>query len=200
MIKPKALSHLADALSELPGIGKKMAQRIAFHVLKMPQKDVQKLARALLDASQNVGSCSICFGASEGEICQVCSDESRDKSMICVVEEPSDVFAVEKAGAYRGVYHVLRGAIAPLDGIGPEDLKVKELQDRLSAGGVVEVVVATDLDLEGEATAMYIARALKGLGAKVTRIAHGIPLGADLEFADEVTLGKSFEGRREMEA
>lgn len=199
MIKPKAISHLADELSKLPGIGRKMAQRIAFHILKMPQKEVQKLAKALLDASQKVGSCSVCFGASEGEVCKICSDESRDRSLICAVEEPSDVFAVERAGNYRGVYHVLQGAIAPLDGIGPEDLKIKELLDRVNAGGVAEVVVATDLDLEGEATAMYLAKALKEFGLKVTRIAHGIPLGADLEFTDEVTLGKSIEGRREME-
>jgi len=188
---------LIDELGRLPGIGPKSAQRIAFHLLKMPVDDAGRLARAITDAKAKVRFCARCFNVSEGELCTICTDERRDTTVICVVEEARDIIAVEKTGEYRGQYHVLLGAISPIEGIGPEQLKVKELLVRLE--GVDEVILCTNPNIEGEATALYLARLLKPIGLIVSRIASGLPVGGDLEYADELTLGRALEGRRTVE-
>lgn len=198
MYCPKALSDLIKELSKLPGIGEKTAQRLAFHILKSPNQKAEKLAEAILEVKKSITYCSVCCNIAEEDPCKVCSDPGRDHSLICVVEEPNDVFAIEKTKGYNGVYHVLLGALSPLDGIGPEDLKIKELLSRLEENRVKEIIIATNLSMEGEATSMYLAKLIKPLGIKVTRIAHGLPVGGDLVYADEVTLGKSIEGRRDM--
>ncbi len=190
------LAVLIDELSKLPGIGPKSAQRLAFYLLKAPAEEAKRLAAAIIDVKDKVRFCSICYNVSIGETCGVCSDPRRDKSVICVVEEARDVVALERTKGFKGLYHVLQGAISPIDGIGPEDIRVKELLGRLD--GVSEIVIATNPNIEGEATAMYIAKLVKPLGVKVTRIASGLPVGGDLEYADEVTLGRALEGRREM--
>ncbi len=191
---------LIDELGRLPGIGPKSAQRIAFHLLKLPAEDATRLARAIEEAKAKVTFCTRCFNVSEGIECSICSDPRRDASMVCVVEEPRDIVAVEKTGEFKGRYHVLQGAISPIEGIGPEQLRVRELLARLEPEGVTEVILATNPNIEGEATAMYLARLLKPLGFRVTRIASGLPVGGDLEYADEVTLGRALEGRRDVEA
>jgi recombination protein RecR len=187
---------LIDELGRLPGVGPKSAQRIAFHLLKLPPDDANRLARAITEAKAKVRFCVECFNVSEHELCGICADQQRDTSIICVVEESRDIVAVEKTGEYRGRYHVLLGAISPLEGIGPEQLKVKELLGRLT--GVTEVILCTNPNIEGEATALYLARLIGPLGVAVTRIASGLPVGGDLEYADELTLGRALEGRRSM--
>ena len=191
---------LIDELGRLPGIGPKSAQRIAFHLLKLPADDANRLARAITDAKARVTFCQRCFNVAEGPLCTMCTDDRRDPSVVCVVEDARDIVAVEKTGEFRGRYHVLLGAISPIDGIGPEQLKVRELLSRLEPEGVREVILCTNPNIEGEATAMYLARLLKPLGLRVTRIASGLPVGGDLEYADELTLGRALEGRREVDA
>ena len=190
---------LIDELGRLPGIGPKSAQRIAFHLLKLPADDAQRLARAILDAKAKVTFCERCWNVAEGPLCTICADERRDTTVVCVVEEARDLVAIERTGEFRGRYHVLLGAISPIEGIGREQLKVRELLTRLGPEGVQEVIVCTNPNIEGEATALYLARLLKPLGVKVTRIASGLPVGGDLEYADELTLGRALEGRRELD-
>jgi recombination protein RecR len=192
------IQDLIDELSRLPGIGPKSAQRLAFYLVKAPAQDARRLAEALVAAKERVRFCRECFCVSEGELCRVCRDPGRDATVICVVEESKDQAAVEKAGVIKGRYHVLGGAISPLEGIGPDDLRVQELLDRVQRDGVQEAILATNPNLEGNATAMYVAALLKPLGVRVTRLASGLPVGGDLEYADEVTLGQALEGRREM--
>jgi recombination protein RecR len=191
---------LVDELGRLPGIGPKSAQRIAFYLLKAAPEDAKRLAQAVVEAKERVSWCRRCFNFAEGELCVYCRDERRDPSVLCVVEEPRDIVAVERTQEYHGRYHVLLGAISPIEGVGPEQLKIKELLARLNDEGVQEVILATNPNIEGEATAMYLARLLKPLGLRVTRIASGLPVGGDLEYADEVTLGRALEGRREVDA
>jgi recombination protein RecR len=192
------IQDLIDELARLPGIGPKSAQRLAFYIVKAPTEDARRLAEALVAAKERVRFCRECFSVSEGELCRVCRDPGRDQTVICVVEESKDQAAVEKAGVIKGRYHVLGGAISPLEGIGPDDLRVQELLDRVERDGVQEVILATNPNLEGNATAMYVAALLRPSGVKVTRLASGLPVGGDLEYADEVTLGQALEGRREM--
>lgn len=182
----------------MPGIGPKSATRLAYHVLAMDKQQSRELVEAITEAKEKIGYCSICFNLTDRDPCQVCQSEERNSGQICVVEEPQDVAAMERTREYRGLYHVLHGSLSPLDGVGPDELRIKELLMRMQTGDVQEVIMATNPDVEGEATAMYIARLLKPLGLKVTRIAHGLPVGGDLEYADEVTLSKAFENRREM--
>jgi recombination protein RecR len=190
------VQDLIDELGRLPGVGPKGAQRIAFHLLGTDPVDVRRLASVLVEITERVRFCRVCGNVSVEEECRICRDPRRDPSVICVVEEPKDVAAIEKIREFRGRYHVLGGAISPIDGIGPEDLRTKELMTRLADGGVTELILATDPNLEGEATATYLARLVKPLGLRVTRPASGLPVGGDLEYADEVTLGRAFEGRR----
>ena len=192
------IQDLIDELSRLPGIGPKSAQRLAFYMVKAPPQDAKRLAEAILAAKERVRFCRECFSVSEGELCRICRDPGRDPTVICVVEESKDQAAVEKAGVIKGRYHVLGGAISPLEGIGPDDLRVQELLDRVGRDHVEEVILATNPNLEGNATAMYVAGLLKPLGVTVTRLASGLPVGGDLEYADEVTLGRALSGRREM--
>jgi recombination protein RecR len=192
------IQDLIDELARLPGIGPKSAQRLAFHIVKAPAPDANRLAEAIVAAKERVRFCRECFSVSEGELCRICRDPGRDTSIICVVEESKDQAAIEKAAVVRGRYHVLGGAISPLEGIGPDDLRVQELLDRVGRNGVREVILATNPNLEGNATAMYVAGLLKPLGVTVTRLASGLPVGGDLEYADEVTLGQALEGRREI--
>jgi recombination protein RecR len=189
---------LIDELGRLPGIGPKSAQRIAFHLLKVPADDVRRLADALVEAKDKVRFCSRCWNVADADLCPICSDERRDASVVCVVEEARDIVALERTGEFRGRYHVLLGAMSPLEGIGPEQLKVKELFARIEPEGIREVILCTNPNTEGEVTAMYLARMLQPFGVKVTRIASGLPVGGDLEYADELTLGRALEGRREV--
>lgn len=192
------LQRLIEEFRRLPGIGQKSAQRIAFHVLRNSRDDAARLAQAMLDVKDNLGICAECNNISDGELCSYCRDPHRDRTQVCVVEEPHNVLPIETTRTFEGIYHVLHGAISPLRGIGPEQLKIKGLLDRISNGDVKEIILATNPTVEGEATAVYLSRLLKPLGLKVTRIAMGIPVGSDLEFADEVTISKSLENRREM--
>jgi recombination protein RecR len=192
------LQRLIDEFRRLPGIGQKSAQRIAFHVMRSPRDNAAALATALLDVKDNLGFCKECNNISDAEICSYCRDPHRDKSSICVVEEPHNILPIETTRSFSGVYHILHGSISPLRGIGPEQLRIKGLLDRISEGGASEIILATNPTVEGEATAVYLSRLLKPLGVKVTRIAMGIPVGSDLEYADEVTMLKSLENRREM--
>ena len=193
------VQDLIDELGRLPGIGPKSAQRIAFHLLKLPVQDASRLARAIDEMKARVTFCGRCFNVSEGPECEICADPRRDTNVVCVVEEPKDIVAVERTGEYRGRYHVLQGAISPIEGIGPDQLKVRELVARLEPEGITEVILCTNPNIEGEATAMYLARLLRPLGLEVTRIASGLPVGGDLEYADELTLGRALEGRRRVE-
>ena len=193
------VQDLIDEFGRLPGIGPKSAQRIAFHVLAAEPVDIRRLAELLLEVKEKVRFCRVCGNVAEDEECRICRDPRRDHSVLCVVEEPKDVVAVEKTREFRGRYHVLGGAISPIEGIGPDDLRVKELMQRLADGDVTELILATDPNLEGEATATYLARLVKPMGLKVTRLASGLPVGGDLEYADEVTLGRAFEGRRALD-
>jgi recombination protein RecR len=195
---PEPLARLIEHLQKLPGIGAKSAQRLAFHILRAPRDEAEQLCEAVRDVKDRVSHCSICNHITEVDPCRFCADEARDHRLICVVEEPQNVTAVEKTRDFRGTYHVLMGALSPLQGIGPDDLKIKGLVERVGGGGVEEVILATNPNVEGEATAIYLARLLKPLGVRVTRIAMGIPVGSDLEYADEITMGKAMEGRREL--
>ena len=190
------VQDLIDELGRMPGVGPKSAQRIAFHLLKLSRDDALRLAHAITEVKDKVAFCERCFNVAEGPQCGICADERRDVHVICVVEEPRDIVAVEKTHEFKGRYHVLQGAISPIEGIGPDQLKVKELLTRLDPEGITEVILCTNPNIEGEATAMYLARLLKPLGIKVTRIASGLPVGGDLEYADELTLGRALEGRR----
>jgi recombination protein RecR len=190
------VQDLIDELGRLPGIGPKSAQRIAFHLLAAEPADVRRLVQALTEVKDKVRFCSTCGNVSQEELCRICQDPRRDPAVLCVVEEPKDVVAIEKTREFRGRYHVLGGAISPIDGIGPDDLRTRELMARLADGAVTEVIIATDPNLEGEATATYLARLLRPMGLRITRIASGLPVGGDLEYADEITLGRAFEGRR----
>jgi recombination protein RecR len=193
------VQDLIDELGRLPGVGPKSAQRIAFYLLKSSKEDALRLSRAITEVKDRISFCRRCYNVAEGEVCQLCSDDRRDASVVCVVEEPRDIVAVEKTGEYSGLYHVLQGAISPIEGIGPEQLRVRELLARIETESVAEVILCTNPNLEGEATAMYLARLLSPLGMKVTRIASGLPVGGDLEYADELTLGRALEGRRQVD-
>jgi recombination protein RecR len=195
---PEPLARLVDELRRLPGIGQKSAQRLAFHVLKSPGDEVERLADALRDVKARVAHCSVCSHITDADPCAFCTAPDRDRRLICVVEEPQNVEAIEKTRHFNGLYHVLMGALSPLQGVGPDDLRIKGLLARVAEGGVEEIVLATNPTVEGEATAIYLARLLKPLGARVTRIAMGVPVGSDLEYADEITVGKAMDGRREM--
>jgi recombination protein RecR len=192
------LARLIEELSKLPTIGPKTAQRLAFHMLSMDPGDAEALAEAILEARRRIRNCSVCANMTETDPCALCTNAQRDQSVICVVENPRDVAAMERSREFRGVYHVLQGAISPLDGVGPDDLRIAELLRRLADGAVREVIIATNPRVEGEATALYLSKVIKPLGVKVTRIAHGLPVGGDLEYADEVTLARALEGRREL--
>jgi recombination protein RecR len=194
------LQSLVDELGRLPGIGPKSAQRIAFHLLKVAPEDAHRLADSIMAVKEKVTLCPRCFNVAEGDLCSICTDTRRDGALLCVVEDPRDIVAVEKTLEFRGRYHVLQGALSPIEGIGPEQLRVRELLERLEPEGITEVILCTNPNLEGEATAMYVARLLKPLGLTVTRIASGLPVGGDLEYADELTLGRALEGRREVDA
>jgi len=193
------VQDLIDELGRLPGVGPKSAQRIAFHLLDADPIDVRRLAEVLIEVKEKVRFCLVCGNVAEAERCRICSDARRDPSVLCVVEESKDVVAIERTREFRGRYHVLGGAISPIDGIGPDELRVKELMQRLADGAITEVILATDPNLEGEATATYLTRMLRPLGLRVSRLASGLPVGGDLEYADEVTLGRAFEGRRTVE-
>lgn len=195
---PEPISKLIDSFMKLPGIGPKTAARLAFHILTMKEDTVLTFSKALVDAKRNLGYCSTCGHITDVDPCHICADKSRDGSMICVVQDPKDVIAIEKMRDYNGMYHVLHGAISPMDGIGPEDINVSSLLVRLQDETVQELILATNPTIEGEATAMYISRLVKPSGIRTTRIAHGLPVGGDLEYADEVTLSKALEGRREL--
>jgi len=192
------LARLIQELKRLPGIGQKSAQRIAFHVLRVPREDAERLSQAVVDVKDKLGICTVCNNISDAEVCNYCRDTHRDHTVICVIEEPHNILPIETTRQFEGVYHVLHGSISPLRGIGPEQLRIKNLLDRIQAGEVREIILATNPTIEGEATAVYLSRLLKPLGMTVTRIAMGIPVGSDLEFADEVTMTKSLENRREM--
>jgi recombination protein RecR len=194
------VQDLIDELGRLPGIGPKSAQRVAFHLLKLPAEDASRLAQAILQVKERITFCTRCFNIAEGGECGICTDERRDPTLVCVVEEPRDIVAVEKTGEYKGRYHVLQGALNPIEGVGPDRLRVAELMARLDAEDITEVILCTNPNLEGEATAMYLARKLEGRdGLKVTRIASGLPVGGDLEYADELTLGRALHGRRAVD-
>ncbi len=192
------IARLLEELERLPGVGPKSAQRIAYWLLTADSADAERLASAITEVKRTIHFCPVCFNFAEGELCNVCADPERDRTAVCVVEEPRDLVAVDRTGEFRGTYHVLQGAISPIDGIGPERLRVRELIDRLGENEITEVVIATNPNVEGETTALYLARLIKPLGIKVTRIASGLPVGGDLEYADEVTLGRALEARREM--
>lgn len=193
-----SLEKLIEQFESLPGIGRKTAQRLAFHVLNMPQDRAEEFSKSILEAREKIKHCKICFNLTDSDICSICKDDSRDRSIICVVEDPRDILAFEKTREFNAVYHVLHGVISPMDGIGPDQIRIKELLQRINEGNVKEVIMATNPTVEGEATAMYISRLLKPLGVKVTRLAYGIPVGGDLEYADEVTLYRAIEGRSEL--
>jgi len=193
-----ALERLIEELSKLPGVGRKTATRFAFHLLRLPQEEARSLAKAIIDLREKISLCPICFNIAEGGRCPICTDPQRDHSIICVVEEPHDLLAIEGAGFYEGVYHVLHGTISPLEGRGPKDLRIDELLERVKGEGIREVIIATNPTVEGEATALYLQRLLKPLGVKLSRIAQGIPAGGDIEYADGKTLQRSLEGRREI--
>ncbi len=195
---PHSVTRLIEEFHRLPGIGPKTAQRLTFYLLRAPRAQVDQLSDAIRNLREKITTCSVCQNIAEGDPCSICGDELRDHSIICVIEEPLDLVAIERTREYRGVYHVLHGAISPVEGIGPEDLRIKELLERLRDGRVREVLLATNPNLEGEATAMYIERLIKPLGIRLTRLARGLPVGGDLEYADEVTLTRALEGRREV--
>ena len=192
------IARLLEELERLPGVGPKSAQRIAYWLLTAESADAERLAAAITEVKRTIHFCPVCFNFAEGDLCSVCADPERDLTKVCVVEEPRDLVAVDRTGEFHGLYHVLQGAISPIDGIGPERLRVRELIDRVGSGTITEVVIATNPNVEGETTALYLARLIKPLGITVTRIASGLPVGGELEFADEVTLGRAMEARREM--
>ena len=194
----RPLARLLEAFEKLPGVGPRSAERMAFHLLRVPRDEARRLAQAITDVKDHLRFCEVCFNLSEADRCPICQDASRDASILCIVEEPKDVLSIEKTGTFRGLYHVLLGAIAPLDGIGPELLKIDELMHRLSDGVVQEVIVATDADKDGETTAAYLSKLIRPIGLKLTRIASGIPVGSHLEYADQATLARALEGRHEL--
>ena len=198
MLYPKSIAALIEHFQKFPSVGPKSAQRMAFYLLRMPVSEVQKFAQALLDAKQNTKTCEICFNISSQSPCEICTSTSRDKSIICVVSETKDLIAIEKTNEYRGLYHVLQGLISPMDGIGADDLRIKELLKRLTADEVQEIILALPPSVEGEATSLYLTKLIKPFKIKISRIAFGLPVGADLEYADEITLAKAIEGRREL--
>lgn len=198
MRQVEPIQRMTEELAKLPGIGRKSAQRLAYHLAATPLEDVQALAQALAQGRADIKLCLQCGNYTAEELCSVCADPKRRQDVLCVVRDPRDVAAMERMHDYQGLYHVLHGILSPMDGIGPGDIRIKELMERLEAGGVQEIILATNPDIEGEATASYIARLVKPLGVKVTRIAHGVPVGSDLEYTDEVTLAKAMEGRREL--
>jgi recombination protein RecR len=195
---PHSFEALIDGFAALPGIGRKSAQRLAFHVLSLPEGEAEAFAASIVEARSSVHTCPVCQNLTDAELCPICSSDRRDKSVICVVAEPRDVVAVERSREFNGVYHVLHGVLSPMNRVGPDDLRIRELVDRIGAGGVSEVIMATNPDTEGDTTAMYISRLLKPFDVKVTRLAYGIPVGSNLEFADDATLLRALEGRREM--
>lgn len=195
---PAALENLIDGFASLPGIGRKSAQRLAFHILSLPAEEAESFANAVLEAKSSVHTCPVCQNLTDGELCPVCASDSRDKTTVCVVSEPRDVLSIERSREYRGLYHVLHGALSPMNHIGPDDLRIRELLDRVARGGIEEVIMATNPDTEGDATAMYISRLLRPFGVKVTRLGFGVPVGSNLEYADDATMLKALEGRREM--
>ena len=198
MFRPRALNSLIDELCRLPGIGEKTAQRLAFFILRSPKIRADRLAQAIAEVKEKILFCSQCSGITETDPCPLCTDPSRDRSLICVVEDPSDVFLVERTGVFKGLYHVLMGALSPLDGIGPDQLKIDALMERIDQGGVREIICATNPNMEGEATVLYLAKLMKPRGIRLTRLAHGLPVGGNLEYADEITLSRSFEGRHDL--
>lgn len=193
---PEPLERLIQELSRLPGVGPKTAQRLAFHILRLDQTRADALATAVVDVKSRIDQCSRCFNIAEGQLCMVCASARRDPSLLCVVESPLDLLAIERSAGYSGLYFVLNGVISPIDGMGPDEIRIPQLLERVRSEGVTEVIVATDADIEGEATAVYVSRALQGLGVNVTRPAHGLPMGGDLEYADELTLAKAMAGRQ----
>ena len=195
---PASLENLVDKFASLPGIGRKSAQRLAFHVLSLPDDEAQSFADALVSAKKSVHCCKVCQNLTEGEICQICASDTRDKSTVCVVSEPRDVLSIERGREYNGTYHVLHGVLSPMSHVGPDDIRIKELLVRVAENDIQEVIMATNPDTEGEATAMYLSRLLKPFNVKVTRLAYGIPVGSNLEFADDATLNRAIEGRTEM--
>ncbi len=195
---PPSFETLIDRFAALPGIGRKSAQRLAFHVLSLPQGEAEQFADAIMQARQSVHTCPVCQNLTDGELCPICASDRRDKSVICVVAEPKDVASIERSREFSGVYHVLHGVLSPMNHVGPDDLRIAELVQRVAAGGVNEVIMATNPDTEGDTTAMYVSRLLKPFDVKVTRLAYGIPVGSNLEFADDATLLRALEGRREM--
>lgn len=195
---PASLENLVDKFASLPGIGRKSAQRLAFHVLSLPDDEAQSFADAIVSAKKSVHCCKVCQNLTEGEICQICSSDTRDKSTVCVVSEPRDVLSIERGREYNGTYHVLHGVLSPMSHVGPDDIRIKELLVRVAENDIQEVIMATNPDTEGEATAMYLSRLLKPFNVKVTRLAYGIPVGSNLEFADDATLNRAIEGRTEM--
>lgn len=198
MSQTKSVDALIKELEKMPGVGPKTAERLAFYILSLPREEAKALALGIMRVKDNIGFCKICNNLSEEEICSLCQDERRDRSVICVVEEPKDVSSIEETGVFKGLYHVLLGALSPLDGIGPDEIKIKDLLSRLKSDKIKEVVIATDLDTEGETTALYLAEVIKPAGLKVTRIAYGIPVGSSLEYIDQATLAKALDGRREI--
>jgi len=196
---PAPVARLIEEFHKLPGVGPKSAQRLTYYLLRMPAAEAKALAEAILDVKERITFCTVCQNVTDSNPCRICASDRRDRSIICVVEEPLDILAVERSGSYQGLYHVLHGAISPMDGIGPEELKIQELLARLRSGEVAEVILATNPNLEGEATSMYLTRLLRPLGLKVTRLARGLPVGGDLEYADDVTLTRAMEGRQEVE-
>lgn len=194
----KSLQKLISEFTKLPGIGQKSAERLALHILKFSREDAKALADAITQVKDTIGFCKNCFNLSEGEICHICGDPARDKTTVLVVEEPNDILAVEKTGTYKGLYHVLLGAISPLEGVGPDELKIKEFTRRLKTEKIKEIIIATDADTEGETTALYLSKLLKNQGVKITRIAYGLPVGSHLEYADQATLARALEGRRDI--
>lgn len=195
---PVSMKALIEEFAKMPGIGPKSAQRLAFYILRSPKNDAEALARAIKNVKESVRFCNICNNLSDEETCEICKSRSRDKSLLCIVEEPNDIMAIERAREYNGIYHVLLGSLSPLDGIGPSDLKISELLERVKKEHFKEIIIATDFNTEGEATALYLMKQLKGSGARLTRVAYGIPVGSDLEYADQATISKAFEGRREV--
>jgi recombination protein RecR len=197
-IHAKPIDHLIEALTKLPGIGRKTASRLAFHILRSSSSEAQELARAILNVKEKIHLCSICFNLTDEDLCRICKDENRNREVLCVVEGPNDLIAIENTGAFNGRYHVLHGTISPLEGVGPDDIKIKELMERLQREKVGEVILATNPTVEGGATALYLTELIKPLGVKVTRIAYGIPMGGEIEYSDGMTLSKALEGRREI--
>lgn len=195
---PAALENLIDRFAALPGIGRKSAQRLAFYVLSLPEEEAEAFAGAVLEAKRDVHTCPVCQNLTDGDLCAVCASPARDRSTICVVSEPRDVLSIERSREYRGLYHVLHGALSPMNHVGPDDLRIRELVERVAQGGVAEVILATNPDTEGDATAMYVSRLLRPFGVKVTRLGFGVPVGSNLEYADDATLLRALEGRREM--